>query len=474
MPAILSPIELFIRRAQQAGCPIDQTVNFLKAGIVLHPKQLAFAAACRQCDRPDGPTEVLFGGSRGPGKSFAMLAQVGVDDCQRFAGLKCLLLRKVAKSAKEGFEDLIPAVLGGVPHRYRPSAGTLDFGNGSRVLLGGFRDEGDVDKYLGLEYDVIAVEEATTLTVTKLRMIGTCNRTSKPGWRPRRYYSTNPGGISHGHFKQTFILPYRNEHETATRFIPATARDNPAVNPDYLRILEGLVGWQRQAWLEGSWDIAAGQFFINWRDDVHVVEPFAEIPRHWRVWLGFDYGFTHYTSVHLLAQDGDGNVYVCAEHAERGRLPARHAKSILDMLAAKGVEPYRVEVILAGHDVFNRDRDGGCVADDYEREGLTLTRADIDRVPRAAEMLRRLGDPANGQRPSLFVARDCTRLIECIPNLQHNPNRPEDVLKVDVDPESGDGGDDPYDSASYGLMHVALPPVLGGVAGGERSKIDTR
>jgi hypothetical protein len=31
--------------------------------------------------------------------------------------------------------------------------------------------------------------------------------------------------------------------------------------------------------------------------------------------------------------------------------------------------------------------------------------------------------------------------VECLPSLQHDPNRPEDVLKVDAD-EDGNGGDD--------------------------------
>ncbi|HZF37811.1 MAG TPA: hypothetical protein VE715_03225, partial [Blastocatellia bacterium] len=51
----------------------------------------------------------------------------------------------------------------------------------------------------------------------------------------------------------------------------------------------------------------------------------------------------------------------------------------------------------------------------------------------------------------LKITKDCERLIECIPALQHNPNKPEDVLKWDVDDE-GSGGDDPGDSVRYGLM----------------------
>ena len=40
------------------------------------------------------------------------------------------------------------------------------------------------------------------------------------------------------------------------------------------------------------------------------------------------------------------------------------------------------------------------------------------------------------------------RLIDTLPARQHNPNRPEDVLKVDAD-EEGAGGDDAADCLRY-------------------------
>jgi hypothetical protein len=40
------------------------------------------------------------------------------------------------------------------------------------------------------------------------------------------------------------------------------------------------------------------------------------------------------------------------------------------------------------------------------------------------------------------------RLIETLPALQHDPNRPEDVLKVDAD-EEGIGGDDCAECLRY-------------------------
>jgi hypothetical protein len=39
-------------------------------------------------------------------------------------------------------------------------------------------------------------------------------------------------------------------------------------------------------------------------------------------------------------------------------------------------------------------------------------------------------------------------LLECLPALQHDPNRPEDVLKLDAD-EEGIGGDDAADACRY-------------------------
>jgi len=78
-----------------------------------------------------------------------------------------------------------------------------------------------------------------------------------------------------------------------------------------------------------------------------------------------------------------------------------------------------------------------------------------------AEILTRFGEvaapPANGAsnclteggvKPTLFMHQRCGRLIETLPSLQHDPNRPEDVLKVDAD-EDGIGGDDAADSLRY-------------------------
>ena len=119
------------------------------------------------CDAPDGPMAIGYGGARGGGKSHWLLAQMGADDCQRVPGLKCLLLRKVGKANLEHFEDLRRRLFGRLNHEFSAFRGILSFANGSRIIAGHFQNEKDIDAYLGLEYDVIGIEEATTLTARK-------------------------------------------------------------------------------------------------------------------------------------------------------------------------------------------------------------------------------------------------------------------------------------------------------------------
>ena len=175
--------------------------------------------------------------------------------------------------------------------------------------------------------------------------------------------------------------------------------------------------------------------------------------------------FTHLTTCYLMiGEDGDGQLFVIDEHAEQGWLPPRHADAIFAMLARHGVRPERLETIAAGHDCWSKDRNGATTADAYEALGLAFERANVDRVAGASEILRRLGDLDNAPpiRPSLFISDRCARLIECLPSLEHDPHRPEDVLKADAD-EDGEGGDDSYDGVRYAIMNASTRPASWGV-----------
>lgn len=451
-------IDRYFSAAKEAGCPLDQIQRFANAGIVLQPQQLRFAALARLCDVQGGPDDIAYGGAVGGGKSFTVLAVAAVDDCQRFSGLKVLLLRKVGSAGLEGFNDLRVKVLAFVPHEFKQTGGGVcSFPNGSRIVLGHFKDETDVDKYLGLEYDVIIIEERTTLSASKIAFIRTRLRTSKPGWRVRMYSTTNPGGVGHADFKQTFIVPWKRGAEKDTRFVPATYRDNAFLPAEYGRSLDKLTGWRRRAFKDGDWDIAAGMFFTNWSEERHVRE--FEIEPGERYWLGFDHGFNHPTSSHVIFKR-DGAIHVLDEHFARKKLPNWHAEQIIEMLGRHTLTPQGLYGTFAGTDVFAKRADSNdlTIADQYSAGGLKFTSAVMDRINGAGRILTLLGD--EGEVPSLYVHPRCTRLIECLPSLVHDPHRPEDVLKVDAN-EDGEGGDDAYDDLRYGVMADQPPEFFG-------------
>lgn len=444
--------ERMVRMAWKVGCPADQLEHFLSAGYVPQPKQFEFHAAARQADLPGGPDEIGFGGARGPGKSHAILAQLLLDDARRIPGFKGLYLRKVGKQAREQFDDLRRRMLRNVPHTFNRNEGVVTLWHDSRVFIGHFNSESDIDNYLGIEYDAVAIEEATTLTLSKYRALRDSNRTSKPNWRPRIYNSTNPGNVGHQWYREKFIRPYRDEAETTTRFIPATIDDNKLIDPGYERKLSENTGWRLRAYRFGDWDIAAGQFFTTWSEQAHVIKPPYPENFHWMKWGALDYGFTHPTVAYLMALDDDGNMYVLDEHRQSKWLVPQHADAIKAMLARNHTSPADLSGFVAGHDVFaHKGSSEMTIAEQYGQKGLVLSPANVDRINGAGEILNLLGDPTNNISPRLFIFDRCRYLIDCIPSLQHDPHRPEDVLKVDVD-DDGNGGDDPYDALRYGVM----------------------
>jgi hypothetical protein len=460
-----------------AGCAPDQMTHFIRAGIILQPRQLAASAAARQCDRPDGPIAIGYGGARGGGKSHWLVAQMGADDCQRIPGLKCLLLRKSGKSNNENFEDLRRRIFATLPHACNASKGVLTFANGSRIVTRHYQHEKEIDAFLGLEYDVIGIEEATTLTYRKYQDILTCLRTSISGWRPRLYSTTNPGGVGHAWYHKIFILPCERGGETVTRFIPARVTDNQFINPGYQDTLANLTGWQRAAWLDGDWNIASGQFFHTFRHDVHVIKDFD---RNTIVeWIGgMDYGFTHYTVVLLAGRDAADNLFIVDEYAERNAIPQQHVLGIKAMcqrhqllvgnlnqarlgeasaLRVRHDPPYsyRLRQISAGGDLFSNRFDGSTLDAHYSSLGIPIRPAHTNRVQGLAEIQQRLGDPSAGIKPTLFIHERCQHLLNCLPFLQHDPDHPADVLKTNVN-EEGLGGDDAADALRY-LVATPIP-----------------
>ncbi|MEO8608899.1 MAG: phage terminase large subunit [Chloroflexota bacterium] len=433
----------------------DQLANFERAGIILQPIQIGFCAAARKADELGQFNELAMGGARGGSKSFTLFSQVAVDDCQRFPDLKFLYLRLTEKSSKEQLHDLVAKTL----RRVNCDVNTerIMYPNGSRILIGGFKDDKEALKYQGLEYDGILIEELTQLRQSTYTTLGLSNRTSKDGWRPRIYTSFNPMGVGHMFVKKRFIIPYRQGTQTDTFFIPATVDDNVMVNPEYVNKLDNLHGAEKKAYRHGDFDVASGAYFETWHYDTHVIPILESIPESWPIWMSMDAGFSHWNITQLFGQDSDGNKFAIHELAHRKCQPDIIGPDIVEMLAGYGKKPGDLQRFSVGTDAFAlRAGQEKSLVQQYRPYGFHMTQADMSPGSRIAgwqTIGKLMGDPGNTDKPKeskLFITLNCPRLIETLPYLMRNPNNPEDVLKVDTT-EDGEGGDDAGDCARYGL-----------------------
>lgn len=454
--------------ARRARLRSDDRVAFEQLGIILQPKQMQFAAIAFTSDRDDGPNEVGMGGARGGGKSLVLFA-LAVIYCLRYPGLKVLFLRKTGKAAREQLSDLALKVLKFVPNS-ELKADHIDFANGSRLLIGGFKDDRQALSYQGVEYDLLILEEVTQLTEHTYTTLRLSERSSKVfngrRWRPRTYTSTNPLGIGHAFYKKRFV---DNERKRAKdepfnplrRFVFATVDDNAFVNPEYVNNLDELSGVEYRAYRLGDWDVSAGAYFDKWNHDLHIIAPIDDLSWMRDVWCSMDYGFNHWNIVLLHARDGDGTTYTVDELAHRKRQPSEIAPDIRAWLARYDLTPRKLGIFLVGTDAFAQTGTAQyTLADQYSRLGITLMRAETEpgsRISGAHLIAKLLGDPERQIAPTWYITQRCPRLIETMPYLERNPNQAEDVLKKDAD-DQGRGGDDPYDALRYGLYrpHMSI------------------
>jgi hypothetical protein len=422
--------------------PRDQVEQFLLSGSIPLPAMMPFHAAARAADREDGPDEVAIGGSRGPGKSYAAMAQAGIDDCQRVPGLKVLFLRKVQKSATESLDDLTRKVFAGIEHTTN-NDGVQFPRNDSRILVGGYNDAHDIDKYLGIEYDEIVIEEATQLIEDKMQKIRGSLRSTKPNWRARLYLTTNADGPGLLWFKKRYVIPQREGKEKWTRFFPVSYKQNPFLAPEYVRWLEGLTGPLGKAWRDADWDAFAGMAFPNWNHERHVVNPFP-IPDEWMRWRATDEGYAApFCTLWAAKNPHTRQIVVYREAYQAGLTLKQQAELITDMTPATE----RITIHFGDPAMWQTKNMQGktfSAADEYKAGGIYLTKADNERIQGKYKVDQALADMPNGE-PGVVFFSTCDHIIEQLSTLARDPLKPEDV---DTEAE-----DHAYDALRYLLTN---------------------
>jgi phage terminase large subunit len=376
---------------------------------------------------------VAYGGARGGGKSWAVRKKAMLL-ALRYPGIRMLLARRTLGEVWDNHILPLQQDLAGIA-RYRDAEKAFLFANGSRLKFGYCDSERDVLQYQGQEYDVIFLDEATQFTEFQFFTLTACLRGT--GNCPRRMYLTcNPGGVGHGWVKRLFIdRDYRpGERAADYRFIPARVYDNTALvqqDPGYVHMLENLPEDLRRAWLEGDWNAFAGQYFKEWRRDVHVLTPFA-VPAHWRRYVALDYGLDMLAAL-FIALAPDGSAYVYREVYRSGLIGSQAAEALRE--AAQGEDIY---AWLAPPDLWNRRQDTGrSVAEIFADHGTYLYKVSNDRVAGWMEVKQALAINFDGEGedarpiegPKLKIDAGCRNLIKSFPYLLADEKNVGDVAK---------------------------------------------
>lgn len=431
--------------------------------------------------------EVLFEGTRGPGKTDALLMDFGQFIGRGYGpSWKGILFRQtfpqlsdVISKSKKWFNQIWPDA------KYNEAQHFWRWPTGEQLLLRAFQREDDYWNFHGHEYPWVGWEELCNWADPNgyKRMMSTC-RSSAPGL-PRHYRATtNPYGPGHNWVKHRFRLPTHRSviiddsidddglPEPPRVAIHGHIAENRlllAADPEYINRLRASArnAAELAAWLHGSWDIVAGGMFDDtWDPQVHLLDPFV-IPHSWRIDRSFDWGSSKPFSVGWWAEsDGSdvrlpngkwrstvrGDTFRIAEWYGSSGKPNEGLK-MLATDVAKGIAEREFEMGLHGRvkpgpadSQIYAAENGNCIATDMARpfhlkngmlvKGIHWTLADKRPGSRKTgwEQFRKVLQQAHPAKdgsprevPGLFVFRNCSDFVRTIPVLPRDQKNLDDV-----------------------------------------------
>ncbi len=380
-----------------------------------------------------------FGGARGGGKSWAVRTKALLL-ALKYSGIKILIIRKTYPELRANHINEMCRICASVA-TYSETKKELVYLNGSSVKFASCRNTRDLDKFQGTEADVVFIDEATQFTREMFDRIRACVR-GVNGFPKRIYLTCNPGGVGHNWVKELFI-DKKTENRCDYIFIKSLVSDNKALlesDPEYVKKLEALPGKLKKAWLDGDWNIFEGQFFEEFRDDpahykdriyTHVIEPF-EIPRDWRIYRSFDFGYSKPFSCDWWAIDYDGRAYLilqlygCTEanvgikwppdkiFAEIKRLENEHR-----WLAGKQI------LGVADPSIWDASR-GEAIIESADRNLVYFQPGDNKRIPGWMQCHYRMSFDSDG-KPMVYFFNTCKHAIRTLPLLNYSEHSPEDL-----------------------------------------------
>lgn len=336
--------------------------------------------------------EILYGGARGGGKTFAMIHDAAlhvrkfhydesggvVIDRQSidYHDYTALILRRKYTDLVLNFKPKAQHVYKQLGAQWKEKEMCFVFPSGARIYLGYCNEGKDVDKYIGGNYHYLGVEEVGQFPEMWLRDIASSVRSTNKELPPLIRFTTNPGGVGHMWLKRKFVdkcPPVLGETKHSDKFdvdyqeqnpgsvytengvdrwyIPANVFDNPALveNDDtYVSTLKKLDPVKRGMWLHGKWDEMSGLFFDEFANEYHVIDErdFELDKSKCRIYRCVDYGTANPFACMFAAVYEDGKVIIFDEIYQTGLTPSMQAELIVKATQEWGLEENDVHLTI--------------------------------------------------------------------------------------------------------------------------------
>lgn len=447
----------------------------------------------------DAPTKfTLFGGSRGGGKTFAVIIDWLIHSDAYGRNARGIVFRRELVELDDFLEEA-KDILEAAGHVWMEQKKQFKSPQGAILRCRYLDNDKHAGKYQGHQYTRVYIEEIGNFPneapVKKLY----ATLRSKHGVPCRFKATANPGGVGHSWVKMRYIDPAKpgtpfslDGGKTYSVYIPARLTDNPHLlenDPDYIEMIkqagsEELV----RAWLDGDWDVVIGQYFTEWRRQKHVI-PTLELPSSWTVrYRAMDWGSAKPYAVLWFAVANGDQPAGCPVFIPRGALVVYRELYGWNGNPNQGTREYAYDVGVRIREkeepdrrIIDRNGDlskvdpstfathgGPSIAEELARGGAWFERADNRRTPQSGalagwdQVRKRLkGEGTNVIEheeddvevvftPMLYVMDTCVHLIRTLPTLPADPDHLDDV--------DSSGEDHAADALRYGCMARPYSP----------------
>lgn len=370
----------------------------------------------------------------------------------------------------------------------------ISFPNNSKLFFGSAEHENDMGAFYSAEFADIMVDEAQEFSQGELERLSGSNRcTANSAIIPKMLYTFMPGLSESGlppkglnYLKRVFVDGVRRGEENRRNwtFIQAFSWDNIEwarkelerdgvseeefyswseaqrreyfiERTEYGASLAALTNtYLRDAWLYGKWDVFQGQYFQNFRYEKDTVDAESIRIQPWhKRWISGDWGFEHPACFHWHAEDENGQVTTYREFWSKGLGEAELGRKIGELSQGEDIKSFFLSWDAFGKlNKATRKPITQLIAEELPSNVAAPRPADASPGTRISgwRLMHQLFEAGQWK-----ISRQCEKLIECLPTLVRDMQRnSEDVLKVDH--TDNYIGDDPADSARYGLAEMVV------------------